>query len=32
MDAEQFAFTALQALPYDPNEQQMAVLALCRAS
>lgn len=27
MDAEQFAITALKALPYDPNEQQMTVLA-----
>lgn len=27
MDAEQFALTALRSLPYDPNEQQLTVLA-----
>lgn len=27
MDAEQFAMMALGALPYDPNEQQLTVLA-----
>ena len=27
MDAEQFAQTALRSLPYDPNEQQLTVLA-----